>query len=464
VTLNATGIAALGAGVRQNEVQAETALSRSIATQRSGGGTTFESYQYLYEAKALDPNLTEAVQRLASFQAVMLAPPQITQPILEAPSTGNIGVDARNEIARYKAEREQIIAQQQFYLKQRDDLLAQQKVLLQKQRELITLLKECDDFYTAHPPFEIYYDPSLERYGAVDFQNETISMRFKICSVPAADFGAVKSIIEGLEGHKIGFESLNRALDSVQREIDKVNRAATETYAVQPVTGVTARDKTTGAVWTVLPNWANGSGRRINIGAALRNEQGKEIGRTTVTLDNPLIGDDVFQPYEAWAYASFGGVKIDDITDTLTTVITSVNGVRVEQAGGAGFVKIAARTLKDNEIGPAGGIILVYNGKLLEVAPASTEFMANWRDAMSRCASLRVNGIGGWRLSDKDELNAMYTQLKKNGLGGFSDNWYWSSSETGSYDAWVQRFSDGYQFGGVGTNATKVSVRAVRAF
>jgi len=485
VRLTDAGKAALR-NISANQVDAETALSKSIAAQKgSGGKTTFESYQYLYEAKALDPNLTEAVQRLASFQAVMIAPPRITQPVLQAPSTGNIGADARNEVARYKAEREQIIAQQKFYLKQRDDLLEQQKVLLQKQWELITMLRECDDFYKSHPPFEIYYDPGLERYGAVDFQNETITMRFKVCSVPVADFGAVQSIIQGLEGLKTGFESINRALDSVQGEIDKVNKAGTETYAVQPVTGVRAGDKTTGAAWTVLPNWAKGSGRRFDIAAALQNEQGKVIGRTTVTLTNPLIENDVFQPDTAWAYASFGGVKIDDITDTLTTVITGVNGVKAEQAGSGGYVKIAAKTLEDTDyfaggynwqgfnrkgytaeqapLISAGCNMFTANGRKMLAAPASTEFEANWNDAIAKCKSLKVNGIGGWRLPTKDELDAMYLQLKKKGLGGFSNGWYWSSSESSSTSSWGQSFSDGYQVISA-SKTNSFSVRAVRAF
>ncbi|GAB6391030.1 MAG: DUF1566 domain-containing protein [Treponematales bacterium] len=92
-------------------------------------------------------------------------------------------------------------------------------------------------------------------------------------------------------------------------------------------------------------------------------------------------------------------------------------------------------------------------------APASTEFWVTWNDAKSRCASLRVNGIGGWRLPDKDELNAMYQQLHKQVLGGFSDSGYWSSSE-GGYGAWIQSFSDGDQHGDFKSNLSQG--RAVR--
>ena len=60
----------------------------------------------------------------------------------------------------------------------------------------------------------------------------------------------------------------------------------------------------------------------------------------------------------------------------------------------------------------------------------------------------------------KFELNEMY--LQQGAIGGFATNLYWSSTELGSGNAWVQYFLDGNQL-----NAYKNSslyVRAVRAF
>jgi hypothetical protein len=85
------------------------------------------------------------------------------------------------------------------------------------------------------------------------------------------------------------------------------------------------------------------------------------------------------------------------------------------------------------------------------------------------CVSLEFGGYKDWFLPSIDELDMMYKNLKLQGLGGFGDEWYWSSSEApanGDQDVWAQRFSDGrqvYNFGNVGKNVTR-SVRAVRAF
>ncbi|MEI6875112.1 MAG: hypothetical protein WCL50_08270 [Spirochaetota bacterium] len=77
------------------------------------------------------------------------------------------------------------------------------------------------------------------------------------------------------------------------------------------------------------------------------------------------------------------------------------------------------------------------------------------------CKSLTINGFSDWFLPSKDELNLMYTNLKKAGRGGFGESWYWSSSQN-SDGAWNQGFSAGGQDGN--NVANKYSVRACRTF
>ena len=84
----------------------------------------------------------------------------------------------------------------------------------------------------------------------------------------------------------------------------------------------------------------------------------------------------------------------------------------------------------------------------------------------------RANTGGGytdWFLPSKAELNKMWleretinTTASANGGSNFSNNWYWSSTESGSSYAWIHHLSDG------GTQVLdksySVRVRAVRAF
>ena len=70
--------------------------------------------------------------------------------------------------------------------------------------------------------------------------------------------------------------------------------------------------------------------------------------------------------------------------------------------------------------------------------------------------------IARWRLPDKDELNAMYNVLHKNGVGGFANDFYWSSSVYNANNAWNLYFDIGFQYN-YDKNLT-FRVRAVRDF
>jgi hypothetical protein len=152
--------------------------------------------------------------------------------------------------------------------------------------------------------------------------------------------------------------------------------------------------------------------------------------------------------------------------------------------------------------GPAGGIVFYDKGRYsdgwryLEAAPARVEFRAAWgadgnnvsgtmtdvgsgnrntqiivvrlrslgesNRAAQICAAMDINGYKDWFLPSRDELRLMYTNLKQKGLGEFSNNWYWSSSDYNIYYAGIQDFSNGVLRSGE-KNETN-SVRAVRAF
>ena len=83
--------------------------------------------------------------------------------------------------------------------------------------------------------------------------------------------------------------------------------------------------------------------------------------------------------------------------------------------------------------------ILCSNPEMLfEVYPIHFR-KTNWDEAMKACADLG----DGWRLPTRLELLIMYDN--KDEIGGFANDYYWSSTEDDSYDVWIQDFFSGYQ-------------------
>ena len=194
--------------------------------------------------------------------------------------------------------------------------------------------------------------------------------------------------------------------------------------------------------------------------------------------------------------------NVIDLFDKIPELVQSMQetigrGGTVQQGGSSN------RTYKIGDIGPAGGIIFYDKGtfsggwRYLEAAPVETEFSSiQWgafeRDvvgtsttigsgkrntqlitdrlrqlnenmrAAQLCASLDFDGFKDWFLPSKDELDLMYKNLKAKGLGGFGNNFYWSSSQYSSNYAWYQYFTSGGR-GGNFKHGT-YSVRAIRAF
>ncbi|GHV67613.1 hypothetical protein AGMMS49928_05010 [Spirochaetia bacterium] len=163
------------------------------------------------------------------------------------------------------------------------------------------------------------------------------------------------------------------------------------------------------------------------------------------------------------------------------------------------------KVYKIGDTGPAGGIIFYDKGndsggwRYLEAAPASTEGKAlqwsvsffdtgaigvevgtgkqNTRNIMDAsvqaavnapaarfCDRLEYGGYDDWYLPSKNELGLMYMNLKVDGIGGFSGEWYWSSSEVNGGIAWEQRFSNGHQSDDWRNKVNGRPVRAIRQF
>jgi hypothetical protein len=76
------------------------------------------------------------------------------------------------------------------------------------------------------------------------------------------------------------------------------------------------------------------------------------------------------------------------------------------------------------------------------------------------CGDLVEGGYSDWYLPSKDELDKLY--LNKVAIGGFTNDYYWSSTDIDGNDAWAQSFAFGNQSNYI--RFLPASVRAVRSF
>ena len=83
-------------------------------------------------------------------------------------------------------------------------------------------------------------------------------------------------------------------------------------------------------------------------------------------------------------------------------------------------------------------------------------------EAADICANLTLGGYSDWFLPSKDELNKMYLNLHQQGLGSFTNSFYWSSSKYDNWSAWALYFTDSTFY--MAFRDERFDIRAVRAF
>ncbi|MDR1786869.1 MAG: leucine-rich repeat protein [Treponema sp.] len=84
--------------------------------------------------------------------------------------------------------------------------------------------------------------------------------------------------------------------------------------------------------------------------------------------------------------------------------------------------------------------------------------------AARACEEYSYGGCDDWFLPSIDELNLMYTHLKQQGIGDFSNNQYWSSSVYDSDDGYALYWYFSYGSYNVAAKNSAYLVRAIRAF
>jgi len=261
-----------------------------------------------------------------------------------------------------------------------------------------------------------------------------------------------------------------------------------------------AREGSSNGNWTARK--INGDSVTVNVWQSVEKYKGshKKVGFIIFILNSAQVSGGNLN---ASTVASSGLLEVD-FTNGRGIVNFTVGSAQA--AAPAQTAAPPAQAYKIGDTGPAGGIIFYDKGnnsggwRYLEAAPEETEFQAKWSvhgtrvegtrpeigsgkrntqlvvdkfkqtsgewdTVVQKCDELVFGKFDDWFLPSKDELDQMYGNLKRKNLGGFKNDRYWSSSY-GSYGAWSQRFSDGWQNSGdsFGYQELVLFVRAIRQF
>ena len=110
-----------------------------------------------------------------------------------------------------------------------------------------------------------------------------------------------------------------------------------------------------------------------------------------------------------------------------------------------------------------GFVVYEKDGHGLVVTATDLRSIFDWNTARKTCVELILNGYNDWHLPTSDELNEVFKSLKYYGVGGFSDVYYWSSTEKDVSNAWAQNLNNGKNYGFF-FKLDKYYFRAVRSF
>jgi hypothetical protein len=87
--------------------------------------------------------------------------------------------------------------------------------------------------------------------------------------------------------------------------------------------------------------------------------------------------------------------------------------------------------------------------KPMYATTADAPLTLKFNKATEYAAQLDAHGHRDWHLPTKNELNALFNNRAAIGgfdiSGSYPASWYWSATPDNKWDAWGQRFSDGWQ-------------------
>ena len=186
-------------------------------------------------------------------------------------------------------------------------------------------------------------------------------------------------------------------------------------------------------------------------------EAGKQLGVDYVLVVTLIDMGDEVSLYVDWQLVNVVTAIADDADGTTYEIHNMAADLQklADQlaeriTGGSAKVKSFVGSTSSNKVCR----MCADNMRDLEVASEDAPRSANWEQAKQYCS-----GLGsGWYLPSKDELNQLYQH--KTEIGGFSAEFYWSSTESSSNNAWAQYFYNGNQVSSHKSYANRV--RCVR--
>jgi surface protein len=257
------------------------------------------------------------------------------------------------------------------------------------------------------------------------------------------------------------------------------------TWDVSNVTNMNGMFEVASSFNQDIGNWdvsnVTDMGRMFN-GAAPFNQDISSWDVSSVTNMNSMFyGATAFnQDISSWIVDNVtgcGGFSIDaPLTEENTPNFTNCNNLviglsyqggiiaYIDSTGQHGLIAATADQSEGIQWYNGTNIVTGATGTAIGTGLTNTNAIIAVQGSGSYAASIARDYNGGgytdWFLPSKDELNQLYEN--KTAISGFTDAWYWSSTEFNNDVAWLQIFSNGNQNDDIKANT--YYVRAVRAF
>ena len=271
VKLSEEGIAALQNPTGE-EVQAAINLARGSIAEKNGN--PIEMLTYFYNASQYDPKLLEAGNRFEDMSRML--------------SAGDVGASVKGDF--------------------------------EDRNKWKTILDEFDNFYHAHPPFILTFNPHPMQKGQTDYDQQLATLEFEV------------SFQED-----VSFEAMRKVFASVASGLESTGNQETWGFAARPYRS---------------PLFGNF--RYYTIRAEMVNDRDEVVAATAFQVRSRVINwrNTLFADTTQKSRASFKPIHIEnELTGNMLVRIVSIDDIETEQAMQNGYIRIIpAEILPQNKM------------------------------------------------------------------------------------------------------------------